>query len=199
MLGTCAIDPAPSRRATACRSATATALKQASATWCGLRPAITVEVERQPPAVGERLEEVGDQGERKLARHPGLLELRRQRPDEVAAPGEIDHGARQRLVERRVGVREAHHATALAERSGEGLAEGDAGVLHRVMQVDVRVSLRRKTQAETGMRRERLQHVSEEAVRHDDRTGLAPVQIQRDLDVRFSRLALEGRDSHRGS
>ena len=87
------------------------------------------EVQRQAPAVGERLKEIGDQGQRKLARHPGLLELRRQSPDEVAASGEVDHGARQRLVERRVGVRETHHAATLAERRGERLAERDARCL----------------------------------------------------------------------
>src|SRR5204862_350473 len=55
--------------------------------------------------------------------------------------GEIDHRARQRLIERHVGVAEAAYAGLVAARPGERLPQRDADVLDRVMRVDVQVAL----------------------------------------------------------
>ena len=56
-------------------------------------------------------------------------------------PGEVDHDARQRLVERHVGVAVADDALLVADRRLERLAERDADVLDRVVRVDVQVAL----------------------------------------------------------
>lgn len=77
---------------------------------------------------------------------PVRQHLRTQRADALALDAEVDvrkrpvrqvdDGARERLVERRVGVAEASKTSGAAERLLEGVAERDEGVLGRVVVVD---------------------------------------------------------------
>ena len=73
--------------------------------------------------VRERFEEFFDQRERKIFVDQQHLAFHRHFEDEERAAGEIDDHARERLVQRHVGVAEAADAALVAERLGEGLAE----------------------------------------------------------------------------
>ena len=100
-----------------------------------------VDVQRQAPAIGERLEKVAHQRHREVGRHPAPLHRVGHGQVEEAAAGDVDHRARQRLVERRVGRAVARDAAAVAERGAQAFAEHDADVLDGVMEVDVGVAL----------------------------------------------------------
>ena len=69
------------------------------------------------------------------------LALEAEVDDRARPAGEVDHGARERLVERRVGRAEAGDAAPLAERLVERLAERQRAVLDGVVVVDLEVAL----------------------------------------------------------
>src|SRR5262249_1892079 len=88
-----------------------------------------IDVQRDLRVVDETLEELVHQVDIELAdERAGELHL----VGEARPAGEIDDHARQRLVERHVGVAEAAHPRFVADRLGNGLAESDADVLDRV-------------------------------------------------------------------
>ena len=149
-----------------------------------------VDVQRHAPAIGERLEEVAHQRHREVGRHPAPLHRVGHGQVEEAAARDVDHRARQRLVERRVRRAVARDAAAVADRGAQALAEHDADVLDGVMDVDVGVALGLDREAEPAVSRESVEHVAEEAVRHRD-PDLAAVEIERRLDARLARRALE--------
>src|SRR5207248_1439632 len=99
------------------------------------------------------LEELLDQRERKILVDEEHLAVDRNLEDEEGAAGEVDHDARQRLVERHVRMAEAADAALVAEGFGEGLTEDEGGVLDRVVIVDVRRQLARRGYAETSRTR----------------------------------------------
>lgn len=82
------------------------------------------------------------------ARQPMMDHLRIQLPhhgrceieftDEERTGRDVDDGAGERFVQRRVGVTEAGDAGAGAEGGGEGGAEGEEGVFGCVVVVDCR-------------------------------------------------------------
>ena len=78
------------------------------------------------------------------------------------AAGEIDHHARQRLVERHVGVAEAAHARLVADRPGERLSQRDADVLDGVVRIDVQVALGFDLEVEHAVAGHLVEHVLEE-------------------------------------
>ena len=77
--------------------------------------------------------------------------------------GEIDHHARQRLVERHVGVAVAADALLVADRLGDRLAERDADVFDRVVAVDVQVALGVDVEVDQAVAGDLVEHVVEEA------------------------------------
>ena len=121
--------------------------------------------------------------------------------DAEVQPGparEVDHRARERLVERHVGVAEADDALLVAERLLQRLAERDPDVLDRVVGVDVQVALAAHVEVEAGVRGERGQHVVEEAdAGARSRERPCAVEVQRQADVGLARLALDRGSSER--
>src|SRR5882672_662318 len=90
----------------------------------GVVAAQVVDVQRHLGVIDEALEKLVHQVDIELA-DQGAREL-----DVVFEPGpagEVDHHARQRLVERHVGVAEAAYARLVADRLGERLAERELG------------------------------------------------------------------------
>ena len=76
-----------------------------------------------------------------LARERAERLAREAEVDHSARPtGQVDHGARERLIQRRVGRAEADDAAPLAERLIKRLAEGKRAVLDRVVIVDLEVA-----------------------------------------------------------
>ncbi|MNC17940.1 hypothetical protein D3C75_658330 [compost metagenome] len=109
------------------------------------------------------------------------------------AAGEVDHHARQRLVQRHVGVAVADDALLVADGLGEGLADGDADILDGMVVVDVQVALALDVQVDQPVAGDLVEHVLEEGYT-DVESGLAgAIQIDGNLDLGFQGIALDGR------
>jgi hypothetical protein len=59
---------------------------------------------------------------------------------DIRAPGEVDRRLHQRLVQRDQRITEPADAGLVAERLAQRLAQGDGGVLDRVVSVDLQVT-----------------------------------------------------------
>lgn len=92
-----------------------------------------MDVQSDGSALGEALQAVGDHLARQVA---NLLAAQAEVDDRVGPVGQVDDGARQRLVERAVGAAEARQARRAAQRLLERLAQRDARVFGRVVVVD---------------------------------------------------------------
>ena len=103
--------------------------------------------------------------------------------------GEIDHHARQRLVERHVGMAVAAHAGLVADRLGDRLAERDADVLDRVVRVDVQVALGLDLEVDHAVARHLVEHVLEERQAGGELRHALAVQVEPDADLRFLGVA----------
>src|SRR5258706_10837182 len=134
--------------------------------------------------------------------HQVGVELADQRARELDVVGqarparEIDDHARQRLVERHVGMAEAPDAGFVADRLGEGLAERDADVLDGVVRVDVQVALGVHLQVEHAVARHLLEHVLEKRDAGGELGHALAVQVEPEVDLRLFRVALDFGRSH---
>ena len=141
-----------------------------------------VDVQRHLGVVGEALEELVHQVDVELA------DQRARELDVVfqaGPPGEVDHRARQRLVQRHVGVAVAADARLVADRLVERLPKGDADVLHRVVGVDVQVAFRLDVEVEHAVARDLLEHVLEERQAGGEPRRALAVQVEPHPDLRF--------------
>ena len=109
--------------------------------------------------------------------------------DRAGAPGEVDHRARQRLVERRERRAEAGDAAPRAQRLIERLAERQRAVLDRVVVVDLEVAGAGEPEIEPGVPGERAQHVVEKADAALDLALAAAVEGELDRDPGLEGLA----------
>ena len=129
-----------------------------------------------------------------LARERAERLAREAELDHRARPsGQVHHGARERLVQRRVGRAEARDAAPFAERLIERLAEREAAVLDRVVIVDLEVAPAFQGQIEAGVPGQRAEHVVEEADAGCDLRPAGAVEAQLDLDRRLQGLAAHRR------
>ena len=111
--------------------------------------------------------------------------------DDRARPaGQIDHGARQRLVERGMGRAEAGDAATLAERPVERLAERQRAVLDRVVVVDLEVALAGGADR-SGHAWQGGQHVVEKADAGLDLGAAGAVEVERHRDGGLAGLAAD--------
>src|SRR5215471_647051 len=153
-------------------------------------------VEVQAPAEGHGLEELLHEGEGKVRRHEQHLSVEGHFPREVRAAREVHDDAGEGLVERDVRVAEAADPALVAQRLLQGLAKREAGVLDRVMEVDVNIAFRLDGETDPGVARDRVQHVVEESHgRRDlrrDPAGRSKLQPDRGL----LRRALDGSHVH---
>ena len=84
-------------------------------------------------------------------------------PDKERPARDVDGGTGQRLVHGEIEAGIAGDAAAVAERLRDRLAENDAGVLNRVVVVDVQVAVGADGDVDQRMARQLVQHVIEEA------------------------------------
>src|SRR5262245_6855972 len=158
-----------------------------------VRPAQVVHVQRHLRVVHEALEEFVHQVD---------VELADPRPDErdvelePRPPREVDHHARERLVERDVGVPEPAYALLVADRLRHRLAEGDPDVLDGVVGVDVQVALRLDVEVEQAVARDLVEHVVEERHAGGELRLPGAVEVDRNPDLGFGRLAGDRGVSH---
>ncbi len=116
--------------------------------------------------------------------------------------GQVDRGARPRLVQRHGRVAEATHVRLVAEGLGERLAEGDAGVLDGVVGVDLQVPLGLHPQVEAGVLAELGEHVVQERHAGVGAAGARAVQVELDGDGDLGGAALDAgaaRPGHQAS
>ena len=118
-----------------------------------------VDVQRRERVVDEALEELVHEVD---VERPDQRARERHVEFEARPSGEIDHHARQRLVERHVGVTVAANADLVAERLLQRLPERDADVLDRVVRVDVEITLRADGEVDHPVAPDLVEHVVEE-------------------------------------
>ena len=92
-----------------------------------------------------------------------LLGGKIHRPAKVVPPGEITGAQNQRLVHGQQGLTVTGDAPLVSQGLGEGLTQTDADVLHRVVEVHLRVSLTAYRQVKIPMAGKELQHVVQKA------------------------------------
>src|SRR5450830_14087 len=137
-------------------------------------------VQRHQGVVDETLEEFMGQVDVKAADHgalPGHVRF------QAGAARKIDHHARQGFVERHVGVAVAADALLVADGLGEGHAQGDAGVFHRVVGVDVQVALALDVQVDQAVAGDLVQHMVEEGHAGVELLLAGAVQVDGDTDL----------------
>ncbi len=95
---------------------------------------------------------------------------------EIGPARDVEGHLHERLVERKGDRGEAADAGLVAERGGQGLAQDDADVLHRVVGVDVEVTAGPHGEGQPAVPAELGQHVVEEgqAGLHLHRAGVPP-------------------------
>ena len=129
-------------RATASRSARASALNCASTMWCGSRPDSTRMWRQIAAWARDRLEHVpGQRADVGAADHDVLLAVGLAGVDAVRPPGHVDRALHQRLVERHERVTEPPDPGLVAQCLAQRLAEHDRDVLDGVVGVDVDVAV----------------------------------------------------------
>ena len=77
------------------------------------------------------------------------------------------------------------------ERLGQCLAEHDAAILDRVVEVDVEVALGLELDVDQGVAGKLLEHVIEEADAGRDIVGACPIEVEARGDARFLGLAVD--------
>ncbi len=133
-----------------------------------------------PGVLRERLEKLAE----KLGVH--IADLRRgnrHAPDEVGPAGQIERGARQRLVHRQIGMRIALDAVLAAKRLRHRLAKRYAAILDGVVLVDMQVALCAERNVDARMAGKLLQHVIEKA--NAGGYGISALTVQVDVGGNF--------------
>ena len=102
---------------------------------------------------------------------------------QVRPARDVHDGADERLVQRNERVAIAPDAGPIAQRLLDGQAEGDAGVLDRVVAIDVEVALGLDGEVQQRVPRERVEHVVEEPDPGLHRRVTAAVQVHPDVQV----------------
>ena len=111
---------------------------------------------------------------------------------DVGAPGDVDDGRHQRLVERHGGVAEAGDAALVAQRLAHGLPEDDRDVLDGVVRVDVGVALGAHGEVDERVLGEREQHVVVERHAGADLAAAGAVEVDGHLDGALGRGPAHG-------
>ncbi len=147
-----------------------------------------VDVQRRPGGIDEALEELAHQV------HVEVTDSCTRVLDpvlEAGSAGEVDDDSRQRFVERHVSVPVAGDAALVAECFGEGLAEHDAGIFHRVMGVDGEIAAGAHVQVEQAVARHLVEHVLEKRHAGLEVAFADAIEIERDGDLRLPCIALD--------
>ena len=127
------------RRGTASRSARATPLNDASITWWPFLPETLRRCSvTRAPSTKPFQNSSASCGSKVPIHSDDRVDV----VDEERPAREVDRDLHERFVERHERVREAAHAGLVAERLAQRVAEHDADVLDRVVQVDLEVALR---------------------------------------------------------
>ena len=117
---------------------------------------------------------------------------------QAGAARKIDHHARQRLIQRHVGVAIAANAFFVAHGLGKSLAQGDADVFHGVVAVDVQVTGAFHVQIDQAVARNLVQHVVQKANTGIEAGNAGAVQVDAHAHARLGGVALHLGGARRG-
>ena len=148
-----------------------------------------VDVQRHQRVVDEALKELMRQIDIEGADHGAGERHVKLKP---RSPREIDHHARQGFIERHVRMAVAIDARLVTHRLFERLAERDADVFHRVVRVDVQVTLRMHRDVHHAMPRELVEHVVRKGTPVCRSALPIAIEIDGHGDLRFLGVALDG-------
>src|SRR5690606_10259424 len=153
-----------------------------------------VDVQRDLRVIDEAAEELGGEVDVEAAD-----ERARERhvPLQPGTSGEIDDDARERLVERNVGMAVATDALLVADRARDRLAERDADVLDRVVRVDVQVAFALDLQIDESVTRDLVEHVVEERHAAGELALAGAVEIDEDPHAGLGGIAADFGAAHR--
>ncbi len=156
-------------------------------------PVDLIDMQRDPAMGAQRLKELAD----KLGvEGPDLGRGHLDRPHKIGPPRQVERGAHLRIVHRQMTLAIAADPALVAQRLRQRLTQRDAGILHRVVVVDMKVAGGAHGHVDQRMTRQLVQHVVEEP-----NAGLVvidpgPVKIDLDRDIGFGRLAADLRLAH---
>jgi len=107
------------------------------------------------------------------------------------APGKIDNHSRECLIERHIGVTITAQTFFIATSLGKCLPQRDADILHRMVRIDMQITLGLDRQIDEPMAGNLIEHVIEK--RHTAiQTGLArTIQIEMHADLGFESVAAD--------
>ena len=144
--------------------------------------------------LGEGLEPFLEQ----LGVHVAQLRLRKiHLPDQIGPVRAVERHPGQGLVHRHQGVAIAADAGPVAQGLGDGLADRDAGILGRVVIVDMQVARGAHGQVHQGMAGQLLEHVVEKADAGQDVVAAGAVEIHFDGNLGLFGLARDPRGARR--
>jgi len=156
-------------------------------------PVQSLNVQGYPGIHGKRLKPFPNQFRIKGA-HFAARKLRLENKE--WATGDVDCDACQGLVHRYVNVAIARDAPHIAECLFECLAKRNPTIFGRVMLIDMQISLRPQLQVDARVASEEIEHVIQKADAGRNRRRSSPVEVDRNLDIRFVGLALDRRGAH---
>ena len=102
--------------------------------------------------------------------------------------GEIDDHARQRFVERYVGMSIAANTALVTNRPVDCLAQRDADILYRMMCVDMQIALRPDLDIQHAVTGNLVQHVVEKGHTRLKGTATASVEVDGNADLGLQRV-----------
>ena len=154
-----------------------------------------LDMQRDAGVHGKSLEELAEQLGIDLA-DLVLAELGLEHQERPA--GDVERRTGERAVHRKIRAGIAADALLVAQRLGHGLAQRDADILHRMVEIDVQVALAGHVHVDQRMAAELVQHVVEkaDAGRHAVRPGA--VEVDRDGDLGLIGLAGDAGGAHGG-
>ena len=112
---------------------------------------------------------------------------------EIRPSRQIDHHARERFIERHVGMPKPHDPEPIALGFLQCLSQNQTDVFHGVMTINLEITFRVDLQIEMTMASKLSEHVIEKRNAGTDLIFTRPVEVQTDADFRFVGLSRPGR------
>lgn len=125
-----------------------------------VRAVMVQDMQRNASILRQRLEELAHQlGVEGADLRRGKIDV----PHEEGSAGNIDGGLGHRLVHGKIERGITGNAAPVAQRPGNGLADGDAGIFHGVMVIDMQIALNLDLHVDQRMAAELVQHMVEKS------------------------------------
>ena len=177
----------------ASRSARATALNAASATWCAFTPDSISTCSVSPPFIANA---VKNSRTSSVSKRADFWRGEFHVPYQKRTPGNIKRGSDQRIVHRQKACAVPPDALLVANRFLQCLSKAYAHILNCVVVVDMQIALCPDLQIDQCVARQLIEHM----IKKTD-TGLIviltrPVEIDRDRNVRLSGGTFDSRLAH---